>query len=440
MDINSFVIGLAKGKKSGSGYFSTKENDAGGLTYAFKAKESEGGGAELNIAYGDTPPEDTTKLWVKTTKPSGVVVSESFEGEEAGGIRTLSEVLPEGSVNTTSVTVGTKIYLFSGQGASYTRTNTIQRFDTETQTITTLSTPLPENRTPGTAQVLGTKAYLFGGESGANRVRTILCFDTENETITTLSATLPSGMADYTASAIKGSKIYLMGGRYGTTAIYCFDTETETTTTLSAVLSDVQMIPAFATVGNKLYLLGGISGANSVNTILCFDMENETITTLSTTVPTVYLMKASVIGTKIYLFGGTNVYDIASSITLAYDTIYCFDTESETITQMTEVLPKKQTVATAATVGNAIYLFGGKITGSYNNVLSTIYRFAEGFIVLSNDTLQIVPGDKTNVFPFINTDAVRAEIGVAEVYKGNADGIGEEVEAALYKDGSWVTI
>lgn len=41
MDINSFVIGLAKGKKSG--YFSTKENDAGGLTYAFKAKESEGG-------------------------------------------------------------------------------------------------------------------------------------------------------------------------------------------------------------------------------------------------------------------------------------------------------------------------------------------------------------------------------------------------------------
>ena len=41
MDINSFVIGLAKGKKSGSGYFSTKENDAGGLTYAFSAKNIE---------------------------------------------------------------------------------------------------------------------------------------------------------------------------------------------------------------------------------------------------------------------------------------------------------------------------------------------------------------------------------------------------------------
>ena len=437
MDINSFVIGLAKGKKSGSGYFSTKENDAGGLTYAFKAKESKG--VELNIAYGEEPPDDTTMLWCKTSEPSGVVVSESFEGEEAGGIRTLSEVLPEGSINTTSVTVGTKIYLFSGQDYNN-RTNTIRCFDTETQTITTLSTTLPENRNPATAQLLGTKVYLFGGEAFGNRARTILCFDTENETITTLSATLPSVMADYTASAIKGSKIYLMGGRHGTTAIYCFDTETETTTTLSAVLSDVQMIPAFATVGNKLYLLGGISGSNFVNTILCFDMENETITTLSTTVPTVYLMRASVIGTKIYLFGGTNTHDVANSITLAYDTIYCFDTESETITQMTEVLPKKQVVATAATVGNAIYLFGGKITSVYNNVLSTIYRFAEGFIVLSNDTLQIVPGDKTNVFPFINTDAVRAEIGVVEVYKGNENNHAEPVESALYKDGEWVTI
>ena len=37
MDVNSFVIGYNKGKASGLG---------------------------LNIAYGDTPPEDTSKLWV----------------------------------------------------------------------------------------------------------------------------------------------------------------------------------------------------------------------------------------------------------------------------------------------------------------------------------------------------------------------------------------
>ena len=52
MDVNSFVIGYNKGKASAPA------------------------GVELNIHYSETePPEDTTKLWVKTEKPSGVIVS-----------------------------------------------------------------------------------------------------------------------------------------------------------------------------------------------------------------------------------------------------------------------------------------------------------------------------------------------------------------------------
>ena len=41
----------------------------------FNTGKSKGGGVELNIAYGDTPPEDTSKLWVKTAEPNGVLIS-----------------------------------------------------------------------------------------------------------------------------------------------------------------------------------------------------------------------------------------------------------------------------------------------------------------------------------------------------------------------------
>lgn len=71
MDINSFVIGLAKGKKSGSGYFSTKENDAGGLTYAFKAKESEGGGSMEGFHMVRFFNDDRTTLLYTVFVPTG---------------------------------------------------------------------------------------------------------------------------------------------------------------------------------------------------------------------------------------------------------------------------------------------------------------------------------------------------------------------------------
>lgn len=77
MDINSFVIGLVKGKKSG--YFSTKENDAGGLTYAFKAKESEGGGSMEGFHMVRFFNDDRTTLLYTVFVPTGA--SAMYAGE-----------------------------------------------------------------------------------------------------------------------------------------------------------------------------------------------------------------------------------------------------------------------------------------------------------------------------------------------------------------------
>lgn len=55
-----------------------KDINIGGVTGTLES----GGGGELNIAYGDTAPEDTSKLWVKTTEPESVEISPELFGEE----------------------------------------------------------------------------------------------------------------------------------------------------------------------------------------------------------------------------------------------------------------------------------------------------------------------------------------------------------------------
>ena len=128
-----------------------------------------GGGAALNIAYGDTAPTDTSKLWIKASEPANLKFTPSFSGAETmnSGIATL----PKTATYIASSAVGTKIYLFGGNGDSG-YLSTINVFDTTTNTITTLSTTLPKAATGIASAAVGTKIYLFGG-NGDSYLKTI---------------------------------------------------------------------------------------------------------------------------------------------------------------------------------------------------------------------------------------------------------------------------
>ena len=405
-----------------------------------------GGGADLNIAYGDTPPEDTTKLWVKTAEPNGVIVSKDIgTAEGSGGFTTLTAQMPYHTSETSAVAIGRKVYLFGYKFGSASYYGTILCFDTESETLTALSATIPENRCPAATALVGNKVYLFGAVNGSNRRPTIYCFDTESETLTTLSATMPDSYGR-TASCLFGNRVYFVGGNTNgpKDTIFYFDVETETITTLSTTLPIRAMSTAYVTIGSKMYLFGGYGYVDGnyvlLDTIFCFDAENETVTTLPSVLPkAMNYIYAAAIGTKIYLFGGTNrVGNGLSSNDTTYDTILCFDTVDETITTLSITLPERRGGFGSATVANKVYLFGG--IGVRNGGTTTIFRFSEESLALSKDTLQIIPNDKMNVFHLINIDTIRVEIGVQTVYKGNANNEGELIEAALYKDGAWTTI
>ena len=400
------------------------------------------GGAKLNIAYGDTAPDDTTKLWVKTAEPLSVEVklNADFVGNEEmeNGIATLSKQRDGEGV----VAVGNNLYIISGGSSSSTnRTVNIYIFDTITMTMTTATATMPNALWTMSAEAVGTDIYIFGGERVSTNLvlsNMIYKYDTVNDKITTLT-TLPS-YRQLMGSAVVGKKIYLFGGRASSSdigtrndssAIIVYDTEYNTVQTLTTKLPYAVNRVGTASVGTKIYLFGGYSVSNSVtyNTISIFDTETDQIETLQdiSLSQTMAGMSAESIGKKIYLFGG---WTLDSSVNKMLNTIAVFDTESKEFHVLDTALPIAIRDMGSATIGSKAFLVGG-----YGPSTSPINAFIVSIDLPENNMLIELSGSK-NMFNLLPN----MEMGVKNVYLGNADGKGERVAAALYKDGSWVDI
>lgn len=388
-------------------------------------------GAARNIAYGNSAPEDTSKLWVKTAEPAAVQVTSKVvvANEE---LEEFVSAIPAGAGNNSMGTaaVGPKVYLFGGLTASGldTRQSTIHAFDTENKTIKQLSVTLAQAASYPAAAAVGSKIYIFGGligdlaSSPKDFQSRIQVFDAESNTIETLDVTLPTANGDMAAAAI-GKNVYLFGGYFDQTGIYVFQSESNTISKLSATLSAGARAIAAAAVGSKVYLFGGRVNDEMISTIQVFDAERYTLETLDVTLPTATAhVGAAAVGTKIYLFGGRG----------ALSTIQVFDTESNTLTTLSEALPVALGWIRAETVGTNIYLFGGYAPPV---VHSAIHKFSAS-LPLAEDTILLEASGTKNVFELMPG----VELGVANVYLGNAEGLAEKVPAAVYKDGAWVEI
>ena len=88
--------------------------------------------------------------------------------------------------------------------------------------------------------------------------------------------------------------------------------------------------------------------------------------------------------------------------------------------------------------------YGGeyKSTAPYiQNAKNNVYAFIEGTdFPLARNSLQIVTSETENIFPVVKTRGIDVSVGVNSVFKGNSDGVGEKIDAALYADDNWVII
>lgn len=151
----------------------------------------------------------------------------------------LSVVLPLSLYEMCCAVVGTNIYLFGGYVTTKNVSNSIFKFDTLTNTVSTITTATLANPaySIGCAAV-GTKIYLFGGEGVTTSYDTIQVFDTETETITTLSTKLNTAVYWVCAVPFEQS-IYLFGHNLDQEdTILKFNTTNNSISTLNTTMVD----------------------------------------------------------------------------------------------------------------------------------------------------------------------------------------------------------
>lgn len=159
--------------------------------------------------------------------------------------------------------VGSKIYMFGGikEGSSGTYYTTVRILDTLTDTYIN-TTPLPKGACHIGIGTVGTKIYLFGGRTNDGVENTIQVFDTETNTFETLNIILPTSRVSMLVGVV-GSKIYIFGGKESTSGlsmidtIQVFDTETNAFETLETKLPYKLYGGGIATLDKSFYLFGG---------------------------------------------------------------------------------------------------------------------------------------------------------------------------------------
>jgi hypothetical protein len=386
---------------------------------------SETSGMELNIAYGDDPPEDTSKLWIKCNEPEDVRImppslayanaTTTFGKDDGEIVATNISLDGVGIAAVGSAVFGTKVYLFGGANHG----THIWVVDTITETATKLNTELPTSVSQPITASVGTKVYFLSFSNLYDK--TIAMFDVETEEVAILNTTLPTNLNSH-AVAVIGTKIYLFGGETSSSKyvdkIYEFDTETEVIKELSTTLPVAMRSIASAVIGTKVYLFGGGNSNTKFNSILVFDAETQKIHSLSLSLPAaIWGQTCKLVNTKVYLFGG-------ATSSGAVSVIYEFDPKTETICELSTTLPSAGALWRSAAVGGKVYLING----------TTIYAFLPPILRLVESHLFIEESFANNFFALLPNTF----IGVGRVYLGDSNNEGKEVEAMLYQNVEWI--
>ncbi|CAH2274294.1 kelch 25 [Pelobates cultripes] len=128
------------------------------------------------------------------------------------------------------------------------------------------------------------KLFVFGGTSiHRDRVSKVQCYDPA-ENRWTIKAECPQPWR-YTAAAVLGSQIFIMGGdtEFTAASAYRFDCETNQWTRIGDMTAKRMSCHALAS-GNKLYVVGGYFGTQRCKTLDCYDPISDSWNSI-TTVP-----------------------------------------------------------------------------------------------------------------------------------------------------------
>lgn len=407
----------------------------------------------LNIAYGTTPPDDKSKLWVPLAKkPDNVEISGDSLQNAVDAIQTMVEKFPvAGWYRAPAAAVNGKIYTFGGVANIASVVDTIYEYDPSTDKIAAKNTTLPLALSGMAAVSLNDKVYLFGGynSSDDNKGKEIYEYDPSTDTLVAKSATLAQAVRNPVASAANG-KIYVFGGVLNTGSVtasrkrmYEYDPDNDTLVRTDDFIEDgIHSAPA-VTINNKIYMFGGSDkDGDPVNKIREYDPTTNTLTVKTATLPNVrHSSSAVALNGKAYIFGGRNNTNSAGGY---FSEIFEYDPLTDVLTTKTTVaLPTKLAYSAAAVVDDRAYIFGGS-TG--NGKVNTIQEYTPKAYLGANHLKVFASvfntGEHQVVTNIVNGKKEQLKLYMTSAFIGDDDGYAKAQDAYVYNTSisNWQTL
>lgn len=202
-----------------------------------------------------------------------------------------------------SVSIGNKIYTLGGWADAST-SQAVEVFDIALQSWQS-GAPLTRARNNATAAVVDGNIYMFGGWNGE-----YLDLAEKYDPSTNLWSSLPNmpSKRDSLASAVIGTKIYVIGGRVNgqsVTSVDVFDTQTHTWEASNALPIGRSKLAA-TVINNKIYVLGGWNGTEPINRVDVYDPRRDVWDSNLVMSTPRNSHTAALLNGRIYISGGWN--------------------------------------------------------------------------------------------------------------------------------------
>ena len=379
------------------------------------AIETISSGAELNIHYGDTAPEDTSKLWVKTTKPESVEISPDFGYGEVIQTTGVASGFPKGTV----CVDGDYLYAVSE--------NYIKKYDKNTFTFISNLVYVYDKNIYSILVHNGILYYMEDvyTQSGFNSYyrAKLYAYDLTTKKETVLKSDYKR---DRSRLQLYNDKLYIIGGGYMDNDSYpdvsgcdIYDISKNTWETWT----DYSLGGSYygcVIIGNNAFKFGGrnFEGDRISNSIYRINLDTKTVTKCNAVLPiATYSMGVSNLGNYVYLSGGSETSK----------DVYRYNTETDTIEKLNVTLEHAR--ATCATFFNGTELY---LSGS-NSIVDKL----QIDIPLSSTKLKIISDWLNNQFAVVNSSSARVMIGVNKAFKGDENNKAKEVTAYVFDGVNW---
>lgn len=397
------------------------------------------GGASLNLAYGETPPTDTSKIWLQCAEPSGIEV-QNYLGECAVSNVANYGVIDNPVSGSSSFSSGyySTCYIGNNQIAivGY---NHIRIFDIASKSYIADYT-ISVGTSAGYTNVLFKDNVLYFGYSNY-----LYSFDLTIQTLTNLYSFTYNIYFIFFSS---NTEIDCLGNYSSNNYHYRYNISN----------AEYSLIATLGKSYGLFYCLGGLYSCSTIKVnnyvysfylyngyshYMKYNLSNNTIEKFTS-----YINFLSSIGygnieyssvvydndRYIYIIGGRRYL---TSSTYDYKSIIKYDTVNDTFEMLEQKLIGGKLAFLGLLIDNRIYMFGGSndtsTSSNYGRPYQIDYFDLQYTLPQNNAIITIANYKDDNSLPLINTEKLKLNSNIASAYLGNADNLAEKVNAYYYE-------